>query len=100
MDLDHLDDKFVKVVVINKADTFTFDRFLDRIQSRKIYDLKIQEDFTEFTGENVEDSGLDFEDTSELLRQYVDNVETVLDKERLKKELVELMLEAETIEIQ
>ena len=100
MDLDHLDNKFVKVVVINKSDTFTFDRFLDRIQSRKIHDLKIQENFNEFIGENVQDSGLEVEDTSELLRSYVDNVETVLDKERLKKELVELMLEAETIEIQ
>jgi predicted phosphodiesterase len=99
VDVDYLDDKFVKVVVVNKSDPFTFDRFLDRIQSRSIYDLKIQENFNEFVGENVQDSGLELEDTSELLRGYVDNVETVLDKERLKKELVELMFEAETIEI-
>ena len=90
----------VALVVYRFTQLLQRDRFLDRIQSRNIYDLKIQEDFTEFTGENVQDSGLDVEDTSELLRQYVDNVETVLDKERLKKELVELMLEAETIEIQ
>ena len=48
---------------------------------------------------NVEDAGLEVEDTNELLRSYVDNVETVLDKERLKKELIDLMQEAETIEI-
>ena len=96
---ERFDNKFVKVVVINKADPFIFDRFLDRIQARNIYDLKIQEDFTEFLGSNVQDSGLEIEDTAELLRGYVENVETVLDKERLKKELVDLMLEAETIEI-
>ena len=97
--LENLDNKFVKIVVTNKTDAFSFDRFLDRVQSRKIYDLKIQEDFTEFLGENVADEGVEVEDTSELLRSYVDNVETVLDKERLKMELVELMQEAETIEI-
>ena len=98
-EVSHLDAKFVKVVVKNKTEPFTFDRFLDRIQSRSIHDLKIQEDFTEFLGETVEDAGLEVEDTNELLRSYVDNVETVLDKERLKKELIDLMQEAETIEI-
>ena len=98
-DVTRLDDKFVKVVVTNKTDGFTFDRFLDRVQQRSIHDLKIQEDLTEFLGENVGDEGLEVEDTPELLRGYVDNVETILDKERLKKELLELMLEAETVEI-
>ena len=98
-DTSHLNDKFVKVVVINKADTFTFDRFLDRIQQQKIYDLKIQENLNEFIGTNVADSGLEVEDTSELLSAYVDNVETNLDKDRLKSELMDLMTEAETFEI-
>jgi len=100
MDLDHLDHKFVKVIVINKTDAFTFDRFLDRVQNRKIHELKIQENLNEFIGENVSDSGLEVEDTSELLSAYVDNVETILDKDRLKNELINLMTEAETFEIQ
>jgi len=95
----HLDEKFVKIVVVNKTDLFTFERFLDRIQTRNIHDLKIQENLTEFLGENVEDDGLEVEDTSELLRGYVENVETPLDKERIKKELLELMQEAETVEL-
>ena len=100
MQLDYLDHKFVKVIVINKTDSFTFDRFLDRIQQRKIHELKIQENLNEFIGENVADSGLEVEDTSELLAAYVDNVETILDKDRLKNELINLMTEAETFEIQ
>ena len=98
-DVTDLDNKFVKVVVIKKTDPFTFDRFLDRIQSRSIHDLKIQEDFSEFLGENVGDDGLEVEDTSVLLRSYVDNVETMLDKERLKHQLTDLMTEAQTLEI-
>ena len=93
------DNKFVKVVVINKTDSFTFDRFLDRIQNRKIYDLKIQENLEGFLGDNVDVGEVQIEDTSELLRTYVDNTETILDKDRLKKELIDLHIEAETFEI-
>ena len=99
MDLSILDKRFVKVVVINKTDGFMFDRFIDRIQQRDIYDLKIQEDFNEFTGASVSDEGLEVEDTSTLLSQYIDNVETILDKERIKREMNDLMLEAQTLEV-
>ena len=98
-DLSHLDNKFVKVIVINKADPFTFDRLIDRIQQREIFELKIQEDFSEFTGANVGDDGIEIEDTATLLGQYVDNVETVLDKDRLKVEMIDLMTEAQSLEI-
>jgi DNA repair exonuclease SbcCD nuclease subunit len=98
-DTDIFDGKFVKVIVINKTDQFTFDRFLDRIGNRQVHDLKIQENLQEWVGDNVADSSLEVEDTSELLRGYVDNVETILDKDRLKNELIGLMTEAETFEI-
>lgn len=99
MNLDHLNEKFVKVIVLNKSDSFTFERFLDRIQSKDIYELKIQEDFTEFLGENVEDEGVDLEDTGTLLNTYIETVETTLDKDRLKKQVSDLMKEAQTLEI-
>lgn len=99
VDLDDCDGKFVKIVVLNKTDPFTFDRFVDRVASRNIHELKIQEDMSEFLGENVEDEGLEIEDTAELLRGYVDNVETTLDKERLKQQLIHLMKESETMEL-
>ena len=99
MDLSYLDNKFVKLVVVNKSDPFTFDRFIDRVQQRDIYELKIQEDFSEFLGSNVGDDGIEIEDTHTLLGQYIDNVETVLDKDRLKTEMSDLMTEAQTLEI-
>lgn len=97
--IDNIEGKFVKVVVINKSDTFTFDRFIDRIQSRKIHELKIAENFAEFTGSNVDDEGVSLEDTSTLLNSYIDAVDTDLDKDRIKHQVHELMLEAQTFEI-
>lgn len=98
-DTTYLDQKFVKVVVINKSDPFTFDRFIDKIQNQKIYDLKIAENFNEFLGENVEDEAVSVEDTAELLDSYVDAVDTDLDKDQLKMSMRNLLTEAQALEI-
>ena len=97
--LDEIDNKFVKVVVINKSDSFTFDRFIDRINNRSILELKIAENFNEFIGENVEDEEISVADTSTLLYTYIDAVDTDLDKDRIKTEMSNLMIEAQSLEI-
>jgi hypothetical protein len=86
-------------VVINKKDLFTFDRFLDKIQSCKIHELKIQENFSEFIGDQVDDDDVLLEDTKTLLNSYIDGVDTELDRDRIKTQMHELMIEAETLEI-
>jgi len=98
-DVSNLDKKFVKVVVVNKSDTFIFDRFIDRIQNQNIHELKIAENFQEFIGENVSDEGLDVEDTTQLVDDYIDGVDTDLDKGRIKTNMRELMTEAQALEI-
>ena len=97
--LDEIDGKFIKVVVINKSDSFTFDRFIDRIQNRNILELKIAENFSEFTGSAVDDESVSVEDTPTLLSSYIDAVDTDLDKDRIKNEMNGLMIEAQTLEI-
>lgn len=97
--VDYLDHKFVKIVVSNKSDLFTFDRFVDRIQNRSIYELKIAENFSEFIGENVEDEEVSVEDTSSLLDSYIDAVETELDKDRIKINMKKLLSEAQALEV-
>jgi len=98
-DLSQIHNKFVKVVVINRSDLFTFDRFIDRIQSHPIHDLKIAENFNEFVGDNVEDGGIELEETETLLDSYVDGVDTDLDKVRIKLSMRTLLTEAQTFEI-
>ncbi len=98
-DLSDVEGKFIKIVVMNKSDLFTFDRFIDKIQSCKIHELKIAENFNEFVGENVEDEEVLLEDTNSLLNSYVDAVDTDLDKDRIKTQMLTLMQEAQTLEI-
>ena len=98
-DVSQCEQKFVKVVVVNKKDTFLFDRFIDRIQNENIHELKIAENFQEFTGENVHDDNIEFDDTPKLVDSYIDGVETDLDKDKIKIQMRELMTEAQALEI-
>jgi len=95
----NLSKKFVKVVVAEKTDPFTFDRFIDNIQNQDIYELKIAENFNEFMGENVEDEDMNFEDTTEIVDTYIEAVDTDLDKDKIKIQMRELMTEAQALEI-
>jgi hypothetical protein len=97
--LDDIEDKFVKVVVMKKTNTFMFDQFIDRLQNKRLLELKIAENFDEFVGKNVDDTNITIDDTSELLYNYVDAVDTDLDKARIKTEMAELMTEAQTLEV-
>lgn len=99
IEVDHLDNKFVKIIVVNKKDQFIFDRFIDRIQNRKIYELKIAETFDEFIGENVDDESISVEDTSSLLDSYVESADTELDKDRIKINMRNLLTEAQALEV-
>ena len=98
-DLAYLDNKFVKVIVTNKGDPYEFERFIDRVQAQKIHELKIAEDFKEFVGSNVDDGNISVDDTETLVYDYIDNVNTDLDKGRIKKEVSHLMKEAQSMEI-
>lgn len=87
------DKQFVKVVVANKTDRHQFEDFIANVQLRKVYDLKIVESFE---GVKVTDDDEDthFEETSELISQYVDAIDTLLDRDLLKTQLKELYNEA------
>tara|TARA_B110000208_G_C11775654_1_gene431936 strand:- start:122 stop:1198 length:1077 start_codon:yes stop_codon:yes gene_type:complete len=97
--LPDVDNKFVKLIVLNKSNPKLFERFVDRLQMKRIHELKIAENFSEFVGENVEDDKITVDTTEELLYTYIDNVDTVLDKNRIKSEVRQLMIEAQTLEI-
>lgn len=98
-DLRYLNNKFVKIIVVNKGNVLDFERFIDRVQQQKIHELKIAEDFKDFLGENVSDVNINVDDTQTLVYNYIDGVSTDLDKDRIKEEISHLMTEAQTLEI-
>ena len=93
IDPTYFTDKYVKIIVINKTDLYKFDRFINRVYQSNPLDVKIVEDFSEFTEGEV-DENINLEDTSSVLSNYVDSLETDIDKEKIKSFMKSLYTEA------
>ena len=96
---DDYNDKFVKVVVVKKSNPYLFDKFIDKISECRYHDLKIAENFNDYSGDSVEEE-IDFQDTSQLLNDYVEAVDTPLDRDRLKNIMQRLYTEAQNMDLQ
>lgn len=99
IDMSQFENKFIKLIVINKNDLYMFDKFVDKLQNVNTYELKIAESFEEYLGDSVEDEKISLEDTTVLLDSYVEAVDTDLDKEHIKVELRKLYTEAQNLEV-
>ena len=95
VDLDTLDIKnnYVKLVVIKKTDYYKFDSFVSKLYNKGCYDIKIIEDLSEFQ-EGVVSEEINLEDTVSVLSNYIDSVETDMDKDKVKTFMKTLYLEA------
>jgi hypothetical protein len=87
-------DKIIKIIVINKKDFILFDNFIDKIYQKSPIDLKIIEDLSEFET-SIMDNNINLEDTINLLSDYVEGLETDVDKFKLKNILREIYVEAQ-----
>jgi len=100
IDLDQLElkDKYVKLVVLEKTDFYKFDKFIQKLYNKGCHEIKIVEDFSEFQeGEINEDINL--EDTVSVLSNYIESIETDVDKEKVKSYMRGLYTEAINIEV-
>lgn len=93
-----LSEKFVKVVVVNKTNYYKFDKFMSKVYNSGSYEVKVVEDFSEFTEGEVSEE-INLEDTLSVLSHYIDSIETDHDKERIKTYMKTLYTEAINIEV-
>ena len=99
-DVSKYEEKFVKLIVVNKKDLYQFDKFTDRLLQADAYEVKIIEDFSELGAENVSDDIVEnTEDTMTLLEKYIDQLDVTLSKDRLKNTMRSLYTEAQDLEI-
>jgi DNA repair exonuclease SbcCD nuclease subunit len=101
LDISKYDKKFVKLFVEHRDDYYSFDKFLDRLYNDiSVHDLKVVEDFSDLSVDFVSDDIVkEAQDTLSLLDRYVDDIETNLDKERIKGKLKSLYVSAGDIDI-
>ena len=93
-----LEGMFVKVVVLNKTDYYKFDSFINELSTKGCADIKIVENLAEFQDGEIDDN-IDLEDTQNILSNYIDSLETDIDKDKVKKFMKTLYVEALNVEI-
>mgnify|MGYP003344188662 FL=1 len=94
-DLQH---KYVKLVVVNKTDFYKFDKFIQKLYNKGCHEIKIIEDMSEFSDGEIGEE-INLEDTLSVLANYIDSIETDVDKEQVKTYMRTLYTEAVNIEV-
>ena len=90
------EDKIVKVIVRQKSDITKFEKFIDKLNSANVAELKIVENF-DFGGWYDKDdsaSAYESEDTLSILNNYIEEAEISLDKSIVRKMVDEIYQEA------
>ena len=86
------ENKIVKVIVRKKSDIKKFEKFVDKLYSSNIAELKIIENFDIQESEDFE--AFENEDTISILNRYIEEAEINLDKSIIQKMMQEIYQEA------
>jgi UDP-2,3-diacylglucosamine pyrophosphatase LpxH len=94
--LKDFENTFVKLFISNKTDTDMFDKFVERFHNEiNVHELNIIEDLSSDITSSVREDILEQgEDTLTFLGNYIDQIDTTLDRNKLKKFAKELYMEA------
>jgi DNA repair exonuclease SbcCD nuclease subunit len=92
LDSNEYENKIVKVVVRKKTDVKQFEKFIDKLYSSNIYELKIVENFQIHEVEDFE--AFESEDTFSILDRYIQESEIDMDKTIIQKLIREVYQEA------
>lgn len=97
LDTSVLKDCYVKVMVRNRSNPYLYDLFLNRLNDCGAADVKSVEDRLNLGDISTEEMMDDAKDTKDILHSYIDNVDTKLDKTKIKSVIDELYIEAMNI---
>ena len=86
------EDKIVKLIVKKKTKPRKFEKFIDKLYSSNVAELKIIENFQFQEAEDFE--AFESEDTLSILNRYVEDSEINLEKSRIQKMLQDVYREA------
>ena len=90
------ENKLIKVIVKKKSDSKKFEKFIDKLYESGVADLKVVENFDYNNGylHSEESEELESEDTLSILNKHIEEEETDLNKDTIKKLISEIYREA------
>lgn len=86
------ENKIVRIIVRKKSDTKKFEKFVDKLYSSNVAELKVVENFAVQELENFE--AFESEDTLSILNRYIEEAEINLDKSIVQKMIQDIYQEA------
>ncbi len=86
------EDKIVKVIVRKKTSPKKFEKFIDKLYSANVHELKVVENFQ--LQENEDFEAFESEDTLSILNRYVEEAEINLEKSRIQETIQNVYQEA------
>ena len=92
-DFESLNSKFVKIVVESKTNFYAYEQFLDKTLAAGALDVKIVDNFSEMSADEMSES-VNIEDTQSILRHYVETAEVDVDRTKLAAYMTSLYIEA------
>jgi hypothetical protein len=96
-DYSHLTNKYVKIVVEKRNNSFLFDTLLDTLTKVNPLEVSVVEDFSHLN-ENVEVDVDQAEDTISILNKYVDGLTLPVESDKIKTVLRDVYNEAVSME--
>ena len=94
-DLQSFNNHFIKLIALNKTNDEMFDKLVERLYNEiAVHDLNIIEDYSDIKASVKEDILEMGEDTITFLNNYVDQLDTEINKVKLKEYLKSIYIEA------
>ena len=97
IDAEALKDTYIKVIIKNRTNAYIYDLFLNKLSECGAADVKSIEDSLNLDSSGVDEILDETKDTKEILHNYIDSIDTSIDKKKIKNEIDDLYLEASTI---
>ena len=94
MDLDRYKDTFIKVIVKNRTNAYLYDLFMNRLSECGAVDVKAIEDNLNLESAGVDEILDETKDTTEILHNYIDSLDTSVEKSKIKRVIDGLYSEA------
>ena len=99
MDFTDYADTYVKVIVQNKTNPYSFDIMLDKLYKANPANVSIVDDHKHMDQQSEEEIFNEAEDTLTTLNRYVDGMDTNIDRVKLQRLFAELYTEAQHLEV-
>jgi DNA repair exonuclease SbcCD nuclease subunit len=93
-DVDRYKDTFVKVIVKNRTNAYLYDLFMSRLSECGAVDVKAIDDNLNLETAGVDEILDETKDTTEILHNYIDSLDTTIERHKIKTLVDELYNEA------